>query len=111
MSLSEDKAFIRITPAYAGRSPPVRECVVRAEDHPRVRGEKRLPRTPGTARRGSPPRTRGEEKIKSHLSLPPRITPAYAGRSRQAASGQHTNQDHPRVRGEKVRPAPLSSLS
>ena len=61
MSLSEDKAFIRITPAYAGRSDLRLRVHSQDEDHPRVRGEKVHGQALRRGEAGSPPRTRGED--------------------------------------------------
>ena len=93
--------FIRITPAYAGKS----KCQVwhgqSREDHPRICGEKSLPPRPMRAQRGSPPRMRGKAIRFCLFLLDLRITPAYAGKSRRCLRRQNKKQDHPRVCGEK----------
>ena len=93
-----------ITPACAGRSGSGVDGDVRREDHPRVRGEKPLEGRAGGGVNGSPPRARGEGKAGARPALPPRITPACAGR--RAIRGHYTKHymDHPRVRGEKDMP-------
>ena len=72
---------IRITPAYAGKSPFVHNRLPEFEDHPRLCGEKVT-----TAFCGG--RVEG-------------ITPAYAGKSRQRPPAECPDQDHPRLCGEK----------
>ena len=91
----------RITPAYAGKRVKISLKFRASEDHPRVCGEKfqrsiRLP-----VRSGSPPRMRGKEvKTLLHFNRVG-ITPAYAGKSRQALPAVLQTGDHPRVCGEK----------
>ena len=70
----------RITPAYAGKSGIVLLPLIGYEDHPRVCGEKQNRRTKTMKATGSPPRMRGKEVKSNHIVLPPRITPAYAGK-------------------------------
>ena len=50
-----------ITPAYAGKSPPLRLTSSGTRDHPRVCGEKCRATSASSARKGSPPRMRGKE--------------------------------------------------
>ena len=50
-----------ITPAYAGKSVPVRSRVTPTWDHPRVCGEKSLPVRSHSRAPGSPPRMRGKD--------------------------------------------------
>ena len=90
-----------ITPAWAGKSsrgwrihPPVR-------DHPRVGGEKRRLSECAQWAEGSPPRGRGKGGLALCWPPPPRITPAWAGKSTWAPSFKDLLQDHPRVGGEK----------
>ena len=103
MSLSEDKAFIRITPAYAGRSDLRLRVHSQDEDHPRVRGEKERQIRISSEGLGSPPRTRGEAGAINAIVEKVRITPAYAGRSASLLPPVCGRGDHPRVRGEKFR--------
>ena len=49
-----------ITPACAGKSAAPGGSVLRGEDHPRMRGEKRLSRVYKPATPGSPPHARGK---------------------------------------------------
>ena len=71
----------RITPAHAGKTGgSVRSCLS-ISDHPRACGEnffiKRLTFFPG----GSPPRMRGKQLSIPPSCVPPRITPAHAGKT------------------------------
>ena len=51
---------LRITPAYAGKSPPNLSILALLGDHPRIRGEKLIVRSEGVNEAGSPPHTRGK---------------------------------------------------
>ena len=73
-------ATLRITPAYAGKTPAGRSGCRRAGDHPRVCGENSLKRHSRDILPGSPPRMRGKP----------------AGNSRR----KRVFKDHPRVCGE-----------
>ena len=70
-----------ITPAYAGKSPVVRERFLPAQDHPRVCGEKRSAGLGGRDGLGSPPRMRGKAAYPAPRCQRLWITPAYAGKS------------------------------
>ena len=90
----------RITPAYAGKTPPLAFHFVFLRDHPRVCGENLKSVLPFTFSLGSPPRMRGKLKISFANSHDSRITPAYAGKTgRDGATHKHC-KDHPRVCGE-----------
>ena len=91
----------RITPAYAGRSGFEPYLCRLPEDHPRVRGEKLMVDGALGGHPGSPPRTRGEERLRSQRGHREGITPAYAGRSDGGQKCGVEDEDHPRVRGEK----------
>ena len=71
----------RITPAYAGKRPPVPPDGVERWDHPRLCGEKKL------------------FPVVSVRRL--RITPAYAGKSKLFRFFYLCLWDHPRLCGEK----------
>ena len=60
---------------------------------------------------GSPPRVRGKVYMRCCACLPPRITPACAGKSEQAFPVDGRNWDHPRVCGEKHHPTQSSAGS
>ena len=53
------------------------------------------------ATKGSPPRVRGKVPSHSCIVISARITPACAGKSRCTLKIEHSEQDHPRVCGEK----------
>ena len=92
----------RITPAYAGKR-LARPCAGNYEkDHPRLRGEKLISKNVLGRQLGSPPLTRG--KVFSYYDgrTGRRITPAYAGKSCNAAYNARRSWDHPRLRGEKT---------
>ena len=73
---------VGITPAYAGKSDCRCEGGAVMGDHPRVCGEK----LPGpiimALGAGSPPRMRGKVADMRKAGINPRITPAYAGKSK-----------------------------
>ena len=72
----------RITPAWAGKSPPAGGLLSGPQDHPRVGGEKHLSENPTEQKLGSPPRGRGKVMNHSETGVSPGITPAWAGKSR-----------------------------
>ena len=90
-----------ITPACAGKSPwrQVRNCPPR--DHPRMRGEKNSCRRREGANLGSPPHARGKGPGTARIPVPPRITPACAGKRKPYFLRHPGGWDHPRMRGEK----------
>ena len=92
-----------ITPACAGKSFSC--CTVSAapRDHPRVCGEKNEKWRGECFDAGSPPRVRGKAFSGHSASCIYRITPACAGKSRQASILLPNPQDHPRVCGEKTK--------
>ena len=72
----------RITPAYAGKSRRSLKIRPATWDHPRLCGEKVI-RSVGVAQAaGSPPPMRGKGKCNVGVIQYCRITPAYAGKSR-----------------------------
>ena len=93
--------FAGITPAWAGKSEPYAIPGVCKKDHPRVGGEKLLPRLAVAVKRGSPPRGRGKAGHGCHAVGCRGITPAWAGKSSWRMQKFGTSGDHPRVGGEK----------
>ena len=92
----------RITPAYAGKSPPRWTSLRRPRDHPRVCGEEAKIFRALCGPIGSPPRMRGRV-IHLLSGCPwPWITPAYAGKSMIDACQNCPWGDHPRVCGEEA---------
>ena len=72
------------------------------EDHPRVCGEKVSRDEAEHISAGSPPRVRGKGPRRRVCHFQFGITPACAGKSFLAGSGQGAVRDHPRVCGEKI---------
>ena len=73
---------IRITPAHAGKSLSQKVVKTVFKDHPRPCGEKFATLHFECVREGSPPPMRGKGIHGSSTSVPMRITPAHAGKSR-----------------------------
>ena len=95
------QGYLRITPAYAGKSRKFNAHFLEFRDHPRVCGEKFSQFSSRTSNLGSPPRMRGKaEDVFAGLQTG-RITPAYAGKSHDTIHLKFSGRDHPRVCGEK----------
>ena len=92
---------IGITPAYAGKSGGSFCHLCADKDHPRIRGEKGFTGVVHVSGLGSPPHTRGKVPFLPFSRKPPRITPAYAGKSGEMDLVVMEMADHPRIRGEK----------
>ena len=75
--------YIRITPAYAGKSPRHIISGGRSWDHPRLCGEKKSFRGKSQSRIGSPPPMRGKARFSKMSASVSRITPAYAGKRQE----------------------------
>ena len=90
-----------ITPAYAGKRICCRLAAIRDRDHPRVCGEKLILDETYKAKSGSPPRMRGKVDYGADVANGFGITPAYAGKSRTGYTPCASEEDHPRVCGEK----------
>ena len=71
----------RITPAWAGKSPPGVGLSVLFGDHPRMGGEKQRMPAKTDKRMGSPPHGRGKVNFPPPASNGTGITPAWAGKS------------------------------
>ncbi len=69
-------------------------------DHPRLRGEHKLPGRVEGASTGSSPPTRGARAVEAILVDPSGIIPAYAGSTALYAARMARMSDHPRLRGE-----------
>ena len=94
-----------ITPAWAGKSAFLVGVVRYLWDHPRVGGEKRRLSECAQWAEGSPPRGRGKVKPTNSSRTAFRITPAWAGKRLFPWPVGALGGDHPRVGGEKARPA------
>ena len=72
--------FLRITPAYAGKSLDMLGTGCQNRDHPRLCGEKYTLKFKPRQNRGSPPPMRGKVLQENGSVYEIRITPAYAGK-------------------------------
>ena len=90
-----------ITPAYAGKRFRGQRGSKIYKDHPRLCGEKHNSRINRTGHVGSPPPMRGKACFFQLGEVPAGITPAYAGKSLTDPQPVFSNQDHPRLCGEK----------
>ena len=75
-----DSGWIRITPAYAGKSSRYRLISISSRDHPRLCGEKHYTPFGNICQAGSPPPMRGKACTCGTVHGKSRITPAYAGK-------------------------------
>ena len=96
----EDRS-LGITPAYAGKSPRSHGCFPVFQDHPRLCGEKPVLLDKIRAVLGSPPPMRGKAGHSRRSATSPGITTAYAGKSPTWNACCLSQQDHPRLCGEK----------
>ena len=95
-----------ITPAYAGKRPPLPDIAAQTQDHPRVYGEKCIAFCKNWAVLGSPPRMRGKGHDGEQSPHKAWITPAYAGKRTSSEKQVSTRKDHPRICGEKTKKIP-----
>ena len=91
---------VGIIPAYAGSTTSGATKAKSTPDHPRIRGEHRLPCAGGFRDGGSSPHTRGARRRGIRSRSLARIIPAYAGSTRVETGGGRRMSDHPRIRGE-----------
>ena len=96
-----------IIPAYAGSTKPEPVTVSLPADHPRIRGEHVPDPSQPAPANGSSPHTRGALSEVRQIAEEARIIPAYAGSTPFIAAPPRMDRDHPRIRGEHRRPAPL----
>ena len=91
----------RITPAWAGKSLVSCEADFRRWDYPRVGGEEYAWCARYRLLGGLPPRGRGRVKQTVKIGNETRITPAWAGKSRNWRIAARPSWDYPRVGGEE----------
>ena len=91
---------LRITPAGAGKTPPVCETRRIHRDHPRRCGENLADSRAMSAPEGSPPQVRGKRTHGGDAVGYIGITPAGAGKTALTDKLQSTGEDHPRRCGE-----------
>ncbi len=103
--LVEDGAFgvfEGTTPACAGTTTPAPPAAASAWDHPRVRGDHRLPRRGGCRLRGPPPRARGPPPAADLGRVDDGTTPACAGTTSSSQSRPSSSRGPPpRARGPR----------
>ena len=93
--------YVRITPAYAGKSITDIDYKDICKDHPCVCGEKNSSKRIIGKYPGSPLRMRGKGSFTILSFVVIRITPAYAGKRQEHTLINITIWDHPCVCGEK----------
>ncbi len=84
-----------------GKVVPCTPATEPERDHPRLCGEKQMPRRRSHPPEGSPPPMRGKALDEILRDCRRRITPAYAGKSRRHLKLLLEIEDHPRLCGEK----------
>ena len=94
------RRVLGITPADAGKTSTLSECVEIAQDHPRGCGENMALMDENGSNGGSPPRMRGKPHHASANTYKRRITPADAGKTRACKRADGSYRDHPRGCGE-----------
>ena len=115
--LCGEKCFLLIKHMFVyGSPPPMRgkgsflfPPKILHKDHPRLCGEKFRFLEISPAHEGSPPPMRGKERYFSRLILTNGITPAYAGKRKNARPFPGAAWDHPRLCGEKF-PVTLKNI-
>ena len=90
----------RLTPAWAGKTALAGHRSGGASTHPRVGGEDGGVRAWGVSTGDSPPRGRGRRFAACESVGAPRLTPAWAGKTRHDPRRRGIQPTHPRVGGE-----------
>ena len=91
----------RFIPAYAGNAPAGCDRWSGPAVHPRIRGERTLPRVKNGTTGGSSPHTRGTLRFRQPHACRQRFIPAYAGNASGCPSPACPRPVHPRIRGER----------
>ena len=99
---NDERLFMGLIPACAGKTYSIRLDVRSRWAHPRVCGENRLSVAVGISQQGSSPRVRGKRRSRSALSPRRRLIPACAGKTTRRGDGINKHRAHPRVCGENV---------
>ena len=99
---TQRKWAYRITPADAGKTLSALRTLNLCPDHPRGCGENWILVIGMHSGSGSPPRMRGKRHAEDFAVRQPRITPADAGKTNQAAAHETDWADHPRGCGENL---------
>ena len=92
----------RLIPAWAGKTPMIKQGGARMAAHPRVGGENRVggDAPPGPA--GSSPRGRGKPRRRPAPRYISRLIPAWAGKTQTSQILGAGRSPHPRVGGENA---------
>ena len=88
-----------ITPAYAGTTYCNNLICCIRQDHPRIRGNHARRQNSSRTDGGSPPHTREPPTAITLSAVFARITPAYAGTTKNSIQQAPVVEDHPRIRG------------
>ena len=94
-----------IIPACAGSTRCIAAKVCEVGDHPRMRGEHENAQLVSVANVGSSPHARGAHSVISPPDTVTGIIPACAGSTAGADCKRQASWDHPRMRGEHIRPS------
>ena len=94
--------IFRITPARAGKTPPMSFSSLFCRDHPRSCGKDALIIALASILIGSPPLVRERPFIPPCTSFNRRITPARAGKTTSAENARMAGRDHPRSCGKDI---------
>ena len=97
--------LLRITPACAGKTKPMKKRLCQHQDHPRVCGKNKIGRTVERPTPGSPPRVREKPTSNEANARWSGITPACAGKTDRNVIRYVGGRDHPRVCGKNSIPA------
>ena len=108
-SILEGAFHIRLTPAFAGKTPRRSTSRGLSRAHPRIRGEDSPRSLMVLSRPGSPPHSRGRPFFCCPSVTLTGLTPAFAGKTRMFGGEPTSTRAHPRIRGEDFcahRPSP-----
>ena len=100
-----------ITPAHAGTTLIVTNCLISLQDHPRSCGNHRLLCKWSLPSTGSPPLMREPQIIIGFFTFSIGITPAHAGTTKERVKRTNNQRDHPRSCGNHLSPAPSGATS
>ena len=92
----------RLIPAHAGKTLAHQVQVLKAQAHPRSRGENKTPQPPGPRWWGSSPLTRGKLLQAEGHTLIAGLIPAHAGKTSTCGRRSTSWTAHPRSRGENI---------
>ena len=99
--------FLRLIPAWAGKTSALQSVAGFYAAHPRVGGENEETLRPRTFAGGSSPRGRGKHPVEDRCELPLRLIPAWAGKTLCTNFCKGIHKAHPRVGGENYLSLPF----